>query len=173
MKHLTEFITSAAKYPFETPATGNYPARRWLMRQPTPDEAASGDSAYRITYNVTVKDKRLKDLAKGDKSELEKEARIRANAAEVVYMLPLLLVDPETGASTFDVADEESLSEFEALDPEIMIEMTRVYFDVIKLAMHEAKKKSPAASSSGSNSASGLTNGRSRAALRTQPTPKR
>src|SRR5262245_33293592 len=115
MKHLASFITNAGKYPFETPAAGDSPARRWLMRQPTPDEAASGASAWRITYSVTVKDKRLFELAGGDEAlkeeraaaqkrgdkelpripfELEKEARIRARAAEATYMLPLLLETP-------------------------------------------------------------------------------
>lgn len=169
MKHLTEFITTAAKYPFETPATENYDARRWLMRQPLPDEAASGDSAYRVTYNLVVKDRRLLDLAKGDRAELEREARIRASAAEALYMLPLLLIDPETGAPAYGVADERSLSEFEALDPEIIVKMTGVYFEVVKLAIDSAKKKSTADSLSGSGSARASANGRSLAARRPQP----
>lgn len=168
MKHLTEFITNASKFPFETPASGDQPARRWLMRQPTPDEAASGDSAYRMTYNVVMKDKRLQDLAKNDKLELEREARIRASAAEAIYMIPLLLETP-AGQPAFDVADEESLAEFEALGSEIVVEMTSVYFGVVKLATLEAKKKSPKASSSASGSPKASTNGRSPAASKTQP----
>jgi hypothetical protein len=172
MKHLAEFITTGANYPFETPATDNYPARRWLMRQPTPDEAASGDSAYRITYNVTMKDRRLRDLAQGDKAEIEREARIRANAAESIYMLPLLLIDPETNGPAFDVADEESLAEFEALDPEIVVEMTRVYWEVVKFAIDSAKKKSTTALSSGSGSRSRSERGPSRAAPSGRPGPR-
>jgi hypothetical protein len=169
VKHLTEFITNAGKFPFETPASGNLPARKWLIRQPTPDEAASGESAYRVTYNVVMKDKRLKDLAKDNKPELEREARIRANAAEAIYMLPLLLEDPATGEPAFDVSSEESLAEFEALTPQIVVEMTRVYFDVVKLAISEAKKKSQTAFSSASGSARRSENGRSPAASKTRP----
>lgn len=168
MKHLAEFITTAAKFPFETPAAGASQARRWLMRQPLPDEAASGDSAYRIAYNITMKDKRLRDLAKGDKVEIEREARIRATAAEAIYMLPLLLETPD-GGPVFDIADPESMAEFEALDPEIIIEMTQVYHDFVKLAIYEAKKKSPRASLSESGSVKASTNGPSRAASSRRP----
>jgi hypothetical protein len=165
MKHLTSFITSAGKVPFE--AGGN----RWLMRQPLPDEAADGDSAYRIAYNRVMKDKRLKDLAQGDKLEIEREARIRATAAEAIYMLPLLLETP-TGEPAFDVADEASLSAFEQLEPEVIIELTRIYFEVIKLAISEAKKKSTADSSSESGSARVAANGRSPAGRGTRPGPR-
>ena len=84
-KYLEKFITEAGKVSFST-ADG----RRWRMRQPTPEEAANGDSAYRLAYRRVMEDERLANLA-GLVAELEREARVRGNAAEVVYLLPVLL----------------------------------------------------------------------------------
>lgn len=169
MKHLSQFITTGAKYPFETPESGDTPARRWLMRQPLPDEAADGDSAYRIAYSRVMRDRRLKDLAGPYRDEAEKEARIRASAAEAIYMLPLLLEDPETGAPAFDVSSEQSMAEFEALDPAVVVEMARVYWETVKLAIDSAKKKSTTAFSSGSGSPRRSERGPSRAESSRRP----
>lgn len=146
LKHLEQFIIEAGKVTFTT-ADG----RCWRMCQPTPEEAADGDSAYRVTHRRVMEDKRLAELA-GSKEELEREARIRASAAEAVYLLPLLLEKPMGWGSeekqgrgewmrAFDPFDSVSLAEFEALDGAIVAEMTRIYWSVIQQAIFEAKKK--------------------------------
>jgi hypothetical protein len=160
MKHLSQFIITAGKVAF---VAGG---RKWLMRQPGPEEAADGDSAWRIAYGRVMKDRRLRELAGDDKPELEKEARIRAAAAESIYMLPLLLElpgDDDPARPAFDVFDPESLAEFEALGSEVISEMTHIYFGAIRGAIREAKKKSIPPSSPVSFSASASMNGRSRA----------
>lgn len=136
IKHLTQFIVSAARIAFETPD-----GQRWRMRQPTPDEAADGDSAYRLARQRVIADGRLKELAGGGEA-LEREANARAAAAEAIYMLPLLL-EREDGERAFDVFDAASLAEFEALSRDVIIEMTKTYWGVIQQAIAEAKKKSP------------------------------
>lgn len=163
MKHLSQFIITAGKVAF---VAGG---RKWLMRQPSPEEAADGDSAWRIAYSRVMKDARLRELAGDDKQELEKEARIRAAAAESVYMLPLLLQLPgDDGPSrpAFDVFDEESMAEFERLGSEVISEMTHIYFGAIRGAIREAKKKSTPPLSLASSSANPSANGRSRAGRR-------
>lgn len=136
IKHLPQFIISAARIAFETPD-----GQRWRMRQPTPDEAADGDSAYRLARQRVIADGRLKELAGGGEA-LEREANARAAAAEAIYMLPLLL-EREDGERAFDVFDAASLAEFEALSRDVIIEMTKTYWGVIQQAIAEAKKKSP------------------------------
>jgi hypothetical protein len=142
IKHLTQFIVDAARVAFETPD-----GQRWRMRQPTSDEAADGDSAYRLARQRVLQDGRLKELA-GGKAALEAEASARAAAAEAVYMLPLLL-EREDGQAAFDVFDAASLAEFEALPREVIIEMTKIYWGPIQQAAQEAKKKSRPGSSTG------------------------
>lgn len=152
MKHLAEFITEAGRVAFQTPD-----GRRWRMRQPTPEEAASGDSAYRLMYETVMKDGRLRELAR-DEEALRKEARIRAVAAEAMYMIPLLLEAPPTPPAcggeistgggewgrAFDVFRQADMAEFEELDEDVLAEMTQVYLGPIQEAIVEAKKKSPA-----------------------------
>lgn len=148
LKHLEQFIIEAGHVAFSTSD-----GRRWRMRQPTPDEAASGDSAYRVMHRRVMEDKRLADLAGGE-TALKREAHIRASAAEAVYLLPLLLERPVRGQGSgvggqeenwrpaFDVFDPASMAEFEELDGAIVSEMTAIYFGPIQTAISEAKKKS-------------------------------
>lgn len=152
IKYMEKFIIEAGKVSFAT-ADG----RRWRMRQPTPEEAANGDSAYRLAYRRVMEDGRLMELA-GSKEDLEREARIRASAAEAVYLLPLLL-EKEAGQvagpqghkeeiwlPAFNVFDPALMAEFEALDGAIVAEMTQVYWGPVQEAVRQAKKKFPAAS---------------------------
>lgn len=134
--YLTSFIVNASKVKF---TTGD--GRRWQMRQPTPEEAADGDSAYRLAYNRIKNDKRLGGLAE-DKNSLEHEARIRGAAAEVAYMLPLLL-EKEDSTPAFDIYSPVSLEEFETTDAAIIKEMSEAYWKMIQAAISQAKKKSP------------------------------
>jgi hypothetical protein len=144
IKHLAEFIIEAGKITFST-ADGHC----WRMRQPTPDEAASGDSAYRLAYRQVMDDKRLANLA-GSPAELEREARIRASAAQAIYLLPLLLEKPGMLAGewvpAFDPFSDVSMAEFEALDGAVIAEMVTVYWGPIQEAASQAKKKSPSVS---------------------------
>ena len=129
----SNFIIEARRVSFE--AGG----RRYWMRQPTPEEAADGDSAYRLAYQRVLDDKRLVSLA-GDEKAIEREARIRAAASEALYLIPLLLED-EDGAAAFDVFDPDSMAEFETLPPEVITRMTEVFWGPIQDAMLDAKKK--------------------------------
>lgn len=132
--YLTSFIVNASKVTFTTTD-----GRVWKMRQPAPEEAGDGDSAYRLAYNRIINDPRLKDLA-GSEDALKKEAHIRGSAAEAVYMLPLLL-ENENGEKPFDVFNETSLKAFEELPAEVVVEMSRVYWEFLQQAIAEAKKK--------------------------------
>lgn len=114
--------------------------REWRLRQPTPEEAADGDSAYRLAHRRVMDDVRLAELA-GSEAALAREASTRGAAAEAVYLLPLLLEKPD-GERPFDVHNPESLKRFEELEPAIVQEMVRAYWDVIQRAAIEAKKKS-------------------------------
>lgn len=143
-QYLEKFIVEAGKVVF---TTGD--GRRWRMRQPTPDEAANGDSAYRLAQRRVLEDKRLADLA-GSDEELKREARIRASAAEAMYLLPLLLEKPVVSSQmsdgwlpAFDVFDAASMAEFEALEGAVITEMTAVFWGPIQQAIREAKKKPP------------------------------
>lgn len=144
-KYLEKFIIEAGKVSFTT-ADG----RQWRMRQPSPEEAADGDSAYRLAYRRVMDDKRMADLA-GSKEGLEREAQMRGTGAEAVYLLPLLLEKPGNITGEWQPAynpfDPASLAEFEALGGAVVAEMTKVYLGSIQGAMREAKKKSPALSS--------------------------
>lgn len=147
LKHLDQFIIEAGCVPFTTSD-----GRQWRMCQPTPDEAASGDSAYRVMYRRVMEDKRLAELA-GSEEALRQEARTRGSAAEALYLIPLLLQKPgianqgpeSTGPGAwvraFDVFDPASLAEFESLAPGLIAEMTQVYFGLIQQAIDQAKKK--------------------------------
>lgn len=132
--YVTNFIIEAGRVSFEAGE------RVWRMRQPTPEEAADGDSAYRLTHGRVMGDERLLEMAE-DGPALEKEAAIRAAAAEAVYMLPLLL-ETDDGQPAFDVHDADSMAAFEALDPEVIVRMTDVYWGPVQEAIREAKKKS-------------------------------
>jgi len=136
--YMEKFIIEAGKVKFSTDD-----GRKWQMRQPTPDEAAAGDSAYRIAYDSVMNDDRLRDLAKGAMA-LKKEAGIRGSAAEAVYMLPLLLERQrgENWRPAFDVHDAEDMARFERLSPGVVVEMTRIYWGPVQQAIREAKKKS-------------------------------
>jgi hypothetical protein len=131
--YLTNFIITAGKANF---TTGD--GETWQMRQPTPEEAADGDSAYRLAYNRVMKDARLSNLAGGHEA-LEREARIRGAAAEVVYMLPMLL--EKNDKPVFNVFSEASLAEFELLPAKVIGEMTSMYYGLIQEAINQAKKK--------------------------------
>ncbi len=133
-KYIGHLATNGSAVPFET-ADG----RKWHLRQPMPDEAADGDSAYRLMYNRVLKDKRLEMLAEDHDAHL-REAGIRAAAAEVAYLLPVLLQD-EDGQPAYNVLDDSSLAEFEALPGDIVVEMTKVYWGPVQQAMADAKKK--------------------------------
>lgn len=137
-KYLSQFIIEAGKMTFTTPD-----GQQWRMRQPTPDEAADGDSAYRLAHQRILNDNRLKELA-GSEEALQREAAIRATAAEAVYMLPLLLETKQEKewVVAFDPFDQESLAEFEALNIKTIAEMTKIYWGPIQQAIYEAKKKS-------------------------------
>ena len=142
MDHTTEFIIKNGKVKFST-TTADGVVEKWLMRQPSPDEAASGKSAYRLMYGAILSDDRLAELAK-DEEALKREAHIRGAAAEVLYMLPLLLQRPG-GRQAFDVFDHDSLAEFNAFGdehPEVIAQMSRVYWNPVQEAIIEAKKKS-------------------------------
>lgn len=131
--YLTNFIITASRTEFE--AGG----RQWRLRQPTPEEAADGDSAYRLARRRVLDDVRLAEVA-GSREALEREANIRASAAEAVYMLPLLLEKPD-GEPAFNPHDPASLARFEALEPAVIQQMVKVYWEVIQKAVTEAKKK--------------------------------
>lgn len=144
-KYIEKFILEAGKAGFTT-ADG----RQWRMRQPTPEEAADGDSAYRLAYRRVMEDGRLGNLAQS-KEDLEREARVRGSAAEAVYLLPVLLEKPGGGGwlPAFDVFDAASMAEFEALEGAVVAEMSRVYWGPVQEAVRQAKKKSPTASLTG------------------------
>lgn len=133
-KYLGKFIIEAGKVAFTT-ADG----RKWLMRQPRPEEAADGDSAYRLAHFRVMDDTRLASLA-GSLEALKREANIRASTAEAVYMLPILL-ENEAGEKAFNVFDNTSLQAFEELPQAIIIEMGRIYWDQLQQAIADAKKK--------------------------------
>lgn len=152
MKYLTEFIINAGVVSFETSD-----GQRWQMRQPTPEEAAGGDSAARLAREAVRGDARLRQLAPSD-AALEREAAIRATAARAAYLLPLLLLD-EQGQPAYNVFDEASLAAFEALPGGIVTEMCQVLWGPVTEAIVEAKKKYRPASSGGSSSASRSTSG--------------
>lgn len=139
-EYLEKFIIEAGVIKFSTPD-----GRRWQMRQPSPDEAAAGDSAYRLMRQRVLDDQRLGELA-ASPAALKQEAHIRASAAEAVYMIPLLLLD-DSGSVAFDVFDDQAMVEFEQLPGEVIAKMTQVYWQVMA-AIQEAKKKSAAGSSS-------------------------
>jgi hypothetical protein len=152
--YLTNFIINAGRLEFET-SDGE---KRYL-RQPTPEEAADGDSAYRIAYRRVLDDARLRELAENEE-ELKREARVRGAGAEAMYMMPLLLED-ERGNPLYDVHSETSLAEFETMDPAIAAELAAMYLGPLVEAINEAKKKSVSILSTGSRSASNSANGRS------------
>jgi hypothetical protein len=154
MKHLTDFIINAGVVTFAT-SDGS----TWQMRQPTPEEAAAGDSAARLAREATLGDARLALLA-GNAAALEREAALRATAARATYLLPLLLLDAG-GRRAYDVYSVASLAEFEALPPGVIAEMCEVLWGPITQAIIDAKKKSISALSGGSKSASTSANGRS------------
>jgi len=134
MDYLSEFIVTAGKVSFETSD-----GRAWLMRQPTPDEDANGKSAFRLAYDAIMADERLGDLAK-DQKALEREAAIRANSAEVLYMIPVLLETGE-GRPAFDIFDSSSLAEFEILESSSIMIMVDIFLGPVQEAIREAKKK--------------------------------
>lgn len=139
-EYLEQFIIEGGTVKFST-ADG----RRWQMRQPSPDEAAAGDSAYRLMRQRVLDDKRLGELA-ANPAALKQEAHIRASAAESVYMIPLLLLD-DSGNVAFDVFDDQAMAEFEQLSAEVIGRMTHVYWSIMA-TIGEAKKKLAADSSS-------------------------
>lgn len=136
-EYLENFIIEAGTVKFSTPD-----GRRWQMRQPSPEEAAAGDSAYRLMRQRVLDDTRLGELA-ASPAALTREAHIRASAAETVYMIPLLLLD-DSGGVAFDVHDDQAMTEFEQLPGEVIAKMTQVYWQVVA-AIQEAKKKSTVA----------------------------
>jgi hypothetical protein len=145
LKHLDQFIIDAGKIAFTTSD-----GRRWRMRQPTPDEAASGDSAYRIMHRRVMEDRRLAELAGpstgSGEAGLRQEAHTRGSAAEALYLIPLLLEKEVANGEwrmAFDVFDPASMATFESLEPALVAEMTQVYFGLIQNAISQAKKKSP------------------------------
>jgi hypothetical protein len=129
------------------------------MRQPTPEEVADGDSAARLAREAVLADSRLRELARNEDAH-RREADIRATAARVIYLLPLLLQDDD-GQPAFNVHDAGSMADFEALEPAILTEMIKIYWGPITEAMVEAKKKSRLPSSAKSKSARDLSNGHS------------
>lgn len=144
-KYLSQFIIEAGKVTFTTPD-----GQQWRMRQPTPDEAANGFSAYRMTLEAILNDKHLAQFS-SNQTTLEKEARVRANTAQALYLLPLLLEikKEEEWQPAFNVFDETSMEKFEELaqDQAFMACWLKVLWGPILTAIREAKKKSLANSS--------------------------
>lgn len=133
--YLTHFIVNAGVVEF---STGD--GQHWRMRQPTPEEAAGGDSAARLTREAVLADTRLTALARNE-AALEREAAIRATAARAAYLVPLLLQTAD-GSPAFDVHNPASLAEFEAMDGDLIAEFCGVLWGPITQAIIEAKKKS-------------------------------
>lgn len=146
--YMEKFIIEAGKVKFET-ADG----RMWQMRQPRPEEASNALSAYRLAREMVLQDDRLRSLT--SEAGLRREAALRANTAQALYLIPLLLED-ETGRPVFDVFDEASMAEFEAAPPELLNEWLRIFWGPVTAAIKEAKKKSLPGRSNGSGSTASL-----------------
>jgi len=159
LTRLTEFIVQNGRVPVEGPA-----GEEWYLRQPMPEELADGKSAYRVAYDRVMNDRRLRDLA-GNEANLKREANKRGAAAELVYMLPLLLED-EGSAPVFDIADAESMEAYDNLSHDFITQTAAVYWGPITTAMIEAKKKSKPALRSKSQSVSGSGGGLFRTRLK-------
>jgi len=142
--YMEKFIIEAGKVKFSTDD-----GRKWQMRQPTPEEASNALSAFRLTRESVLGDGRLRSL--GSEAALKKEAAVRANTAQALYLIPLLLED-EAGQPVFDVFDPASMAEFEATPPEILNVWLRTFWGPVIVAIQEAKKKSAPERLNGSSS---------------------
>jgi len=145
--YLTHFIVNAGMVEFSTSD-----GQCWRMRQPTPEEAAGGDSAARLAREAVLSDPRLASLA-ADAEALQREAAVRASAARAVYLVPLLL-QTGSGEQAYNVHNPASMAEFEALDGDLIAEFCGVLWGPIAQAIIEAKKKSRSGLSVKSKSAS-------------------
>ena len=132
--YLNELIVSGANVQFDTPD-----GTHWQMRQPTSAQMSDAYSAYKLQYDAIMDDVRLRELAY-DETALQSEAHKRGIAAQIAYILPLLLCD-ERGMLVYDVHNPASLAEFEELPADAIAEMAAVFFGVIMGAIDEAKKK--------------------------------
>lgn len=131
--HLSQFVLEAGKLTIEV--EGN----RWKLRQPTAEEMLDAESAYRLEYDRIMADKRLRQLA-GTEAALQRQASKRANAAEALYMLPVLL-ENEQGRPVFDVFDEASMQRFETTAPSVAAAWTAAYFRLMRVDVEAVKKK--------------------------------
>jgi hypothetical protein len=137
MKHLGQFIIEGGRVPLPFETEGG---RQWYMRQPSAEEDADGKSAYRLGYNRVKSNDRLADLGNSE-DDIEREARIRAAASELAYMLPILIEDA-TGRRIFDPFNRADMERFEALDQAVISSLAAAYWGPIQQAISEAKKKS-------------------------------
>lgn len=133
MEHTADYIINAK------PVQITKNEQIWYLRQPTSSEVLDAESAFRLTFERVVADKRLRDLAGGEDA-LKIVAIKRACAAEALYMLPVLILNREQ-KPIFNPSSPASLKEFEKTDSETIALWVTEYFKLTRLGVDEIKKK--------------------------------